>query len=170
MIKHCVLIALATSLSWLAHGQLSAGADYFHVSSKDQDSVEILIERSPFVRARHKVTKVSGQTYVDGQKAFGIDGSGEIKDEISKFEIKWNGKKIPVASAAYAPIFNFSLRKASFFPGEPGELLAVKSSVGKAILLIFASGSGSVRQWVWLVVTADGQWYRFEGSDGDSPL
>src|SRR5205085_2875213 len=127
-------------------------------------------ERSHFVPARHVITTVAGQMYVDGQKALGIDGSGEITYEITKFEIKWNGKTVPLPSAAYAPIFNFSLRRASFFPGETGELLVVKSSLGKAILFIFASGSGSVTQWVWLVVAADGQWFRFEGSDGQSPL
>ena len=171
MIKQYVIISIAIPLLRVADGGGSdAAADNFHAFSKGPDSVEVWIERSNFTPTRHKITTIAGQTYVDGEKALGIDGSGQITDEITKFEIKWNGKKVPLPSAAYAPIFNFSLRRASFFPGEVGELLAVKSSVGKAILFVFATGSGSVTQWVWLVVTADGKWYRFEGSDGQSPL
>jgi hypothetical protein len=170
MITRYIAIGIAISLLGVANSAPSTDPDYFHAFSEGPGSVEISIARSPFVPTRHKITTVGGQTYVDGQKALGIDGSGQITDEITKFEIKWNGKRVPLPPAAYAPIFNFSLRKASFFPGEPGELLAVKSAVGKALLFVFASGSGSVTQWVWLVVTVDGQWYRFEGSDGQSPL
>ncbi|SRR5579884_706811 len=170
MIRRVIASGVAISLSSLAYGSQNSASDYFRTLSEGHDSIEISIERSPFVPERHQITKIGGQTYVDGQKALGIDGSGKITDEITKFEIKWNGKPLPLPAAAYAPIFNFSLRKASFFPGEPGELLAVKSTDSKALLFVFASGSGSVRQWVWLVVTVDGQWYRFEGGDGESPL
>jgi hypothetical protein len=170
MIRQYIVIGMVISLSGITYGAPSAAVDYFHTLSRGKDSVEISIQRSPFVPARHKITTVAGQTYVDGERALGIDATGQITDEITTFEIKWNGNRVPLPVAAYAPIFNFSLRKASFFPGEPGELLAVKSSFGKAILFVFASGSGSVTQWVWLVVTANGQWYRFEGSDGQSPL
>jgi len=170
MIRKYVAIGIAISMSEVVCGAPSASNDYFHTFSKGKDLVEISIERSHFVPEHHKITRVTGETYVDGQKALGIDGTGQITDEITKFEIKWNGNRVPLPSAAYAPIFNFSLRRASLFPGEPGELLVVKSSVGKALLFVFATGSGSVTQWVWLVVTSDGQWFRFEGSDGESPL
>ena len=170
MIAKYTAISVVISLLGVTNSAPSTDSDYFNAFSEGPDSIEISIARSPFVPTRHKITTLAGQTYVDGQKALGIDGSGKITDEITKFEIKWNGKRVPLPAAAYAPIFNFSLRKASFFPGESGELLAVKSSAGKALLFVFASGSGSVTQWVWLVVTVDGQWYRFEGSDGKSPL
>lgn len=170
MIRLVVAIGIGIWLLPLTYSSQNSASDYFHTFSNGHNSVEVSIQRSRFLPERHKITTVAGQTYVDGQKALGIDGSGEITDEITKFEIKWNGNRVPLPSAAYAPIFNFSLRKASFFPGEPGELLVVKSSVCKALLFVFASGGGSVTQWVWLVVTADGQWFRFEGSDGQSPL
>jgi hypothetical protein len=170
MISPVLAIAVGIWLSPVAFGSENSASDYLRTFSNGRDSVEVSIQRSGFAPDRHKITKVAGQTYVDGQKALGIDGSGQITDEITKFEIKWNGKRVSLPPAAYAPIFNFSLRKASFFPGEPGELLVVKSSAGRALLFVFASGSGSVTQWVWLVVAADGQWFRFEGSDSESPL
>jgi hypothetical protein len=170
MKRQYVLLILASSLASTVYSAEGPAADSFYVFSKGPETVEITIRRSPFVPEHHKITKVAGETYVDGQKALGIDGTGTINDEITKFEIKWNGKKVPLPTAAYSPIFNFSLQRASGFPSELGELLAVKSSVGKAILFVFGSGTGNVRQWIWLVVTAEGQWYRFEGSDGDAPL
>lgn len=170
MISRVLTIGVGIWLSSVAYGAENPTSDYLHAFSNGHDSVEVSIQRSRFAPERHKITQVDGQTYVDGQKALGVDGRGEITDQIAKFEIKWNGKTVPLPPAAYAPIFNFSLSRASFFPGEPGQLLVVKSSAGRALLFVFASGRGSVTQWVWLVVTADGQWFRFEGSDGESPL
>src|SRR4051794_23275715 len=115
MIAKYIPICIAISLLGVANSSPSTEPDYFHAVSKGPDSVEISIGRSRFEPTRHKITTVAGQTYVDGQKALGIDGSGQIADEITKFEIKWNGKRVPLPPAAYAPIFNFSLRRASFF-------------------------------------------------------
>ena len=134
------------------------------------ERLEVDIESADFVPARHQIRMMDNQTYVDGQRALGIDGTGRIETEIRTFVIKWNGKQVVVPRAAYAPIFNFSLRKASLFPEEMGELLGARSSKNNALLFVFAGGTESVREWVWLVVTRDGKWFRFEGGDGESPL
>ena len=134
------------------------------------DQLEINIQAAAFKREDHKIEQRNGRTFVDGRRAIGIDGAGQIETEIKTFTVLWNGKRVPLPKAAYAPLFNFSLQKAEFFPGEMGELLVTKSFGGDALLFIFANGSGSVRQWVWLVVARDGKWFRFEADDGESPL
>ena len=134
------------------------------------NSIKIKIEAAKFVPAEHQIKVINGEKYVDGQRAIGIDGTGTIETEIKSFAVSWNDKPIRIPRTAYATLFNFSLKKASFFPGEPGELVAVKSSREDALLFIFAAGTGSVREWVWLVISRDGKWFRFEGGDGESPL
>jgi hypothetical protein len=105
MIRRFVAIGVGIWLSHVTDGSQNPTSDYFHTFSNGRDSVEVSIQRSRFAPERHKITKVAGQTYVDGQKALGIDGSGQITDEITKFEIKWNGNRVPLPSAAYAQLF-----------------------------------------------------------------
>lgn len=174
-IRQCLLVAsvtilcsavcsTATSTHDLADNQFSAEW------MSGNHSIRIKIEAAKFVPAEHQIKLINGEKYIDGQRAIGIDGTGTIETEIKSFTVIWNDKPLRIPKVAYATIFNFSLRKASFFPGGSGELVAIKSSREDALLFIFASGSGSVREWVWLVISRDGKWFRFEGSDGESPL
>jgi hypothetical protein len=134
------------------------------------DRIKVKIEAGEFVPSEHQIKVINGEKYVDGQRAIGIDGTGPIETEIKTFSVTWNDKPVRVPKAAYATVFNFSLKKASFFPGETGQLLALRASKSDALLFIFAGGTDSVREWVWLIISRDGKWFRFEGSDGESPL
>jgi hypothetical protein len=158
----------SVSPSVFASGRTEAEFDV-HWQHKSQ-SIVIRIRSQKFREAAHEISLRKGWKYVDGQRALGIDGTGEIETEIAEFEIFWNGEKVPLPKEAYAPLFNFSLNKARYFPGDSGELLAVKSDTTDALLFVFATGAENVRQWVWLLVKRDGKWTRFTGSDGDSPL
>ncbi len=154
----------AASRDKLANGQFNAEW------KSGNNSIRVKIEAATFVPAEHQIRIVNGEKYVDGQRAIGIDGTGPIYTEIRTFNVSWNDKPVRIPKTAYATVFNFSLRKASLFPGESGELVGIKSSRNDALLFIFASGATSVREWVWLVISRDGKWFRFEGSDGASPL
>lgn len=174
-IRQCLLVASVTMLcsavcSTAASTHNPAGDQFSAEWRSGNNSIKIKIEAAKFVPAEHQIKVINGEKYVDGQRAIGIDGTGTIETEIKSFTVTWNDKPVRIPKAAYATIFNFSLRKASFFPGGSGELVALKSSHEDALLFIFADGSDSVREWVWLVISRDGKWFRFESSDGESPL
>lgn len=174
-IRQCLLVV---SVTVLCSGVCSTAASTHNLANgqfsaewrSGNNSIKVKIEAAKFVPAEHQIKIINGEKYVDGQRAIGIDGTGPIETEIKKFTVTWNDKPVRIPKAAYATVFNFSLRKASFFPGESGELVAIKSSRDDALLFIFAGGTDSVREWVWLVISRDGKWFRFEGSDGESPL
>lgn len=168
-----ILIAVAAALligDPVDFCEAAAADDVFHANwSHAGMSITIEIRSGPFNAQHHKIVQRNGCKFVDGQRAIGIDCSGEIETEISKFEIVWNGTRVKVPREAYAPLFNFRLTKAKYFPGGGGELMAVKADQQNAILFAFAGGGG-VNEWVWLSIERDGKWLRFVGSDGESPL
>ena len=173
--RRCLWIASVTMLcsalcSTTASSRDSTDDEFSAEWKHGNSAIKVRIEAGKFVPAEHEIKVINGEKWVDGQRAVGIDGTGGIETEIKLFTVTWNDKPVPIPKAAYATLFNFSLKKASFFPGEAGELVAVESSREDALLFIFARGADSVSEWVWLVVSRDGKWFRFEGADGKSPL
>ena len=112
--------------------------------------VIVKLKTDRFVPKKHRVTRKNGFGYIDGRRVIGTDGGVRPFMEFVRFEIFWNGKRVPVAHEVFAPIYNAHLNDVT---------LAV-SDRGDAVLIGFVCGDATL-QGVWLTIRKDGEWHRF---------
>lgn len=127
--------------------------------------ITVALEIGPFDSAAHTVRHVSlNEGYlIDGEKPIGNDGAIHATTEFKRFDIYWNGKKIPLPRHAWSSIFNVPLNAVNPVKSSASGLAVIPSVDGSSILFHFKPSTGDAEEpdEAWLVVDKKGAWQKF---------
>jgi hypothetical protein len=137
----------------------------------NNQKIAVVLETGPFDADKHTVRHLSDEEgyLVDEQKPIGTDGATHAVTEFKRFDVYWNGKKIPLEDGSWSSIFNVPLRQID--PSEQARigLAIIPAADGSSILFYFVTGLVDVRlEQAWLVVDKNAKWRRFRGDEIDN--
>jgi hypothetical protein len=113
----------------------------------DNDSISFSLASLPFDSARHKISTVCNDTYVDGRRAWGTDG-GIPNKEISSLSVSLAGKSISVPASEYSNLYEPNFEGFHFYLSKTGGiLLHMSNSDGAAVYdAVFLIKGGKVHR------------------------
>jgi hypothetical protein len=127
--------------------------------------VALRLETQAFDRDAHHIEQRDGRTLIDGLRPIGTDGGARPYLEFKKFELRWNGRLVPLKPEIFQCIYNVSLEQTASLYGDGHTVLFVLSDTGKSVLLFLPCGD-AVKDGVWLSIDEHGDWRRYVASAG----
>ena len=124
------------------------------LSMKDA-RVDLLIETGPFDPRGHR-NKIgpTGSVEIDGLLARGTDSIPTgAKNCVRRFEVRWNGRRVPIPDRQWKHLLNVSPRKSEYHDDERGTVYLLPADDHKAVLIALAGGldgAGIFKIW-WTV-------------------
>ncbi|MBB6051337.1 hypothetical protein [Armatimonas rosea] len=131
-----------------------------------KSSVQLIIKTGHIDVRKHKFSHVDGEVVMDGLATMGIDNTpNEVKDlrrfeeYVTVFQVKWDGKTVPIRKEDYGNIFNPSFKMAVDSESRlaSGESVLIMPSVkGDAFLLSIRGGQGGGHFTAWWMIRKEG--------------
>jgi hypothetical protein len=113
----------------------------------DSDPISVSLASASFDPARHKISMVCNDTYIDGRRAWGTDGDVPNK-EISSLRVSLNGQSIPVPASEYSNLYEPNFEGFRFYLSKTGGiLLHMMNSDGAAVYdAVFLIKNGKIHR------------------------
>lgn len=130
--------------------------------------ISVSLETGPFDSNAQQVKHISISTgyLIDGQRPIGSQGDIEAATEFKRFDIYWNGKRVPLNRVAWSSIFNVPLIAIRSLNHEPAGFTIVPSIDGSSLLFYFRphSGDAEVPEEAWMIVNKMGKFTKFHSN------
>jgi len=174
LVKHCLTIVSIIAF------HITCRADDGDVPKSDPNQtltitrnrsgieVELRLETGAFDPKAHRIERRDRIVLIDGLQPIGTDGGAHPFLEFKKFEVRWNGRSIPVKADMFRCIYNVGLQPTTSLYGDGHTVLLVLSDTGKSLLLFLPCGD-AVKEGVWLTIDQEGAWHRYVASESVSP-
>jgi hypothetical protein len=131
-----------------------------------KSSVQLILKTGRIDVRKHKFSRVNGDVVMDGLATMGVDNTPDEVNDLRRFEeyitvfqVKWDGKTVPIRKEDYGNIFNPSLKIAEDSESRPsseGSVLIIPAVKGDAFLLSIMGGQGGGHFTAWWMIRKEG--------------
>ena len=161
-------IAVYSALSRAVLGA-EAPNEYHFEQTVNGQKISVVLETGPFDANTHQVKhiSISAGYSIDGQRPIGNQRGTEADTEFKRFEVSWNGRRVPLDRVAWSSIFNVPLICIRPLHHDPAGITIVPSIDGSSIVFYFRPhrGDAEVPEEAWMIVNKMGKWTKFHSDD-----
>lgn len=121
--------------------------------------VEVLLQIGPFDPRGHRFGhNAAGDVTMDGFRARGTDSvPAQAQTVVRRFEVRWNGKPVPIAERHWKHLLDVTPRKALHSDDDNGTVYLLPADDGKAVLLAIDGGQDGAGLFkTWWAIREDG--------------